>query len=162
MAARRWVSWWILPVRLFPARDARTPGRGSIMRLHKISRKTRNLPLAERSEGLRASAHALSMTGRDLSGDKELSRSFEPFLNFIIEKQGGQHAHLISIPVVVWRGQAAARKARAERWSRDRPPGRHRSALCAGRLLGGGGPFLLRRAGPELEYHPPAPSHHQA
>src|SRR6266699_3671815 len=103
LAARRWVSWWILPVRLFPARDARTPGRGSIMRLHKISRKTRNLPLAERSEGLRASAHALSMTGRDLSGDKELSRSFEPCLNFIIEKQGGQHAHLISIPVVVWR-----------------------------------------------------------
>src|SRR5712692_2341122 len=35
----------------------------------------------ERSEGLRASAHVLSMTGLDLSVDEELSRSFEPCLN---------------------------------------------------------------------------------
>ena len=38
----------------------------------------------ERSEGLRASAHALSMTGLDLSVDEELLRTFEPCLTEIV------------------------------------------------------------------------------
>src|SRR6266849_1502904 len=42
----------------------------------------------ERSEGLRASAHALSMTGLDLSVDEELSRSLEPCLSRIIAPYG--------------------------------------------------------------------------
>src|SRR5260221_7825854 len=64
--------------------DLRCQETGGVTRLVTHTGLSRSAARCFPFATLRASAHALSMTGRDLSVEEELSRSFEPCLKFII------------------------------------------------------------------------------